>query len=233
MRRLAEFTRYAVYATPRPGLLATFGAKWLGWDAASGTACTQMVLPELPTPLEHITATPRNYGFHGTLKAPFRLSPETGQTDLVLAFRALGQTLAPVALGKLQLTRIGQFLALTPVVGKQAALAALATHVVETLDRFRAPLTDAELARRRTAGLTAEQDDFLCRWGYPYVGPEFRFHLTLTGAIEDGTLASTQKVLALHLAPILEKPLFLEDLTLVGEDAAGRFHHIERAVLSG
>lgn len=232
MRRLADFTRYAVYATPRPGPLATFGAKWLGWDAASGSACPQMVLPELPAPLDQITATPRKYGFHGTLKAPFRLSPETGQTDLVLAFRALGLTLAPVALGKLQLTRIGQFLALAPV-GEQAALGAVATQVVETLDRFRAPLNDAEFARRRAVGLTAEQDDCLYRWGYPYVGPEFRFHLTLTGALADDTLSATQKVLALHLGPILQIPLCLEDLTLVGEDAAGRFHHIERAVLSG
>jgi len=41
----------------------------------------------------------------------------------------------------------------------------------------------AELARRRTLRLTAEQDAMLARWGYPYVLEDFRFHMTLTGSL--------------------------------------------------
>ena len=39
---------------------------------------------------------------------------------------------------------------------------------------------DAELARRRRAGLTPQQDAMLVRWGYPYVFETWFFHMTLT-----------------------------------------------------
>ena len=46
--------------------------------------------------------------------------------------------------------------------------------------RFRAPTSDAELARRRRAKLTPQQDAMLVRWGYPYVFDTWFFHMTLT-----------------------------------------------------
>ena len=39
--------------------------------------------------------------------------------------------------------------------------------MVRDLDAFRAPPSEAEVARRRAAGLTPAQDAHLLRWGYP------------------------------------------------------------------
>jgi hypothetical protein len=59
------FERYAIFYTPT-GALADFGAQWLGWDSAQGSAVVQpeMTSIDLPT----ITQTPHKYGLHGTLK---------------------------------------------------------------------------------------------------------------------------------------------------------------------
>ena len=59
-------------------------------------------------------------------------------------------------------------------------LQALADACVEQLDPFRAPPSEAELARRRRANLTPQQDAMLVRWGYPYVFDTWFFHMTLT-----------------------------------------------------
>ena len=57
-------------------------------------------------------------------------------------------------------------------------------------DRCRAPLSDADLARRRRSPLTPEQDARLLAWGYPYVFEDFRFHMTLTGSVREPDTAA-------------------------------------------
>ena len=70
-----DFRRYAIYFAPRPRrALARFGAAWLGWDAEAGADRDGPELAGLPRPRAEIVATPRRYGFHATLKAPFRLA---------------------------------------------------------------------------------------------------------------------------------------------------------------
>ena len=65
------------------------------------------------------------------------------------------------------------------------ALDRLAADCVTRLDRFRAPLTAADRARRR-ASLTSDRlRENLEAWGYPYVFDDFRFHMTLTGALPE------------------------------------------------
>ena len=72
---MIEFSRYAVYyAPPADDPLAVFGAGWLGWNAVEGALAQHPEIAALPAPVERITATPRKYGFHGTLKPPFRLT---------------------------------------------------------------------------------------------------------------------------------------------------------------
>ena len=71
---MTHYSRYAVYYAPAPGPFAEFTARWLGWDAATGTEREHPEVPGLPLPVAEITATPRKYGFHGTLKPPFRLT---------------------------------------------------------------------------------------------------------------------------------------------------------------
>jgi len=225
------FTRYAVYYTPAPDSdLAAFGAAWLGWDSATGHSEPQPDLHDLD--VAAITDTPRKYGFHGTIKPPFRLAEGQTPEALDTALATLCADAAPVALDGLRLARLGRFLALVPE-GETAALAALAARAVKELDGFRAPATEAELAKRRAAGLSQAQDALLVRWGYPYVLEEFRFHLTLTGRLDPDTATQTEAALDPMLAPLSLRPYTINGLTLLGEDAAGRFHQINRYPLAG
>ena len=173
-----SYTRFAIYYVPPDGPLADFGAGWLGWDVVAGRDVTQFDLPGL----HDITMTPRKYGFHGTLKPPFRL--QDGQTlgALKQAASDLAVALAPAQCDGLKLTQIGRFLALTPY-GPIDGVQRVAAACVRELDAFRAPAGEAELARRRKVGLSARQEALLVQWGYPYVLDEFRFHLTLSGRL--------------------------------------------------
>ncbi len=224
---MSGFQRFAVYYLPEDPDLAAFGASWLGWDVGGGTPCAQ---PEIED-IGRFTDTPRKYGFHGTLKPPFRLAPGLTADDLENDVEALAARSAPVRLDGLALSVLGRFLALVPV-GDAQALTRLAFRCVTELDLYRAPPGEAELARRRKAGLTPRQEALLARWGYPYVGDEFRFHLTLTGSLGPGDLAAARAAIAMRL-PALPAPFTIGSIALVGEDAAGLFHLVHRYALSG
>ena len=229
---MTGFTRFAVYAAPEPGPLADFAASWLGWDAARGVEVAHPALPGLPRPVDEITATPRKYGFHGTLKPPFRLAPGSTREALEADLAALVTRTSPVTLDGLSLTRLGGFLALTPD-GDTSALAALAAACVRDLDCHRAPPSEDELARRRASGLSPEQEENLARWGYPYVMDDFRFHLTLSGRLPRPEADALRDILAPHLAPLIPRPFPIRDLCLFGEAPDGRFHILSRHALTG
>lgn len=231
-RGMEDFRRYAIYYVPRPGEMAEAAAAWLGWDLAQGRAVAPPLLAGLPGPLADLTAAARPYGFHGTLKAPFRLASGQSARGLNLATARLAETLAPVTLPRLQLAELGGFLALIPD-GDAKALLGLGAEVVSQLDRFRAPLSAAEIARRRPERLSPRQRDLLDTWGYPHVMEAFRFHLTLTGDLEADARAAVMRVLESWLVPILPAPFVIEDICLAGEDAAGRFHLLARHALTG
>ncbi|MDT8855460.1 DUF1045 domain-containing protein [Paracoccaceae bacterium Fryx2] len=226
------FERYAIYFAPDPGPLADFTAAWLGWDAQAGVRVVQPDIPGLPRPVEEITATPRKYGFHGTVKPPFRLARGSDVTDLHAAMLALCGHLAPVSTPALALHRLGGFVALTPL-GDPAPLADLAARVVAALDGFRAVPTHAELARRRPERLSPRQREHLDRWGYPYVMDEFRFHLTLTGNLPEAEADQVVEVLAPVLAPLLPAPFRVSSLCLFGQAEDGLFHLLHRYTLTG
>lgn len=226
-----QFRRFGIYYTPQSGAFATFGAQWLGWDIENGAHVAHPEISGLPRPVEEMTATPRKYGLHGTIKPPFRLAEGTTHEGLEEAMATLATRLTPVTLDGLNLSRIGSFVALT-IAGDQTPLAALAAEVVEGLDAYRAPPSDDELARRRKSNLTPRQEALLAEWGYPYVMDEFRFHITLTGRLARGEAEQVQTALAPHLAPLLPVPFAVPDLTLVGEDEDGMFHEIQRFALS-
>jgi len=227
-----SFARYAVYVTPPPGPLADAAAAWLGWDAAEARARAHPDLPGLPRPVAEITATPRKYGFHGTVKPPFRLAEGTTEAGLRDAVRALCARLAPVEIPRLEVGALGPFLGLLPS-GDTAPLDSLAANIVEGLDPWRAPPDAAELARRRAAGLTERQEANLVRWGYPYVMGEFHFHMTLTGPLPKAEREPVRAALADHLGPRVPAPYRIDDLTLAGEGADGCFRHLARVPLSG
>ena len=243
---MTGFRRYGVYFTPpRTGALARFGASWLGRDIATGQTVAHPELPGLPAArIEALTETPRRYGFHATLKPPFRLAPGHSADAVLADLRRICATLAPVSLPQgLQLARFGGFLALIPAdppppvsapVSPQisAQLSALSSALVRGLDPHRAPLTRPERGRRHPDRLSPEQRDNLERWGYPWVMQQFRFHMTLTGRLPADQANAAQAALSVLLQPILPVPMAIEAVALVGEDSGGRFHIIEKIKLN-
>jgi ribose 1,5-bisphosphokinase len=132
-----------------------------------------------------LTGEARRYGFHATLKAPFRLAPGARLERLLAELDAWCGTLARFPLPVLQVRRLDDFYALVPA-ECDARIDAVADACVSRFDGFRAPLTDAELARRLARPLSVRQRELLHRWGYPHVFDEFRFHLSLTGVLPGG-----------------------------------------------
>lgn len=222
-----SYTRFAIYYVPPEGPLADFGATWLGWDILNGRTAVQ---PDL-TGLHDITMTPRKYGLHGTLKPPFRLKDGQTQNGLEQSISKLATSTAPAACDRLALKKIGKFLALVPE-GPMDELSRVAEACVRDIDAFRAPSGADELARRRQAGLSARQDSLLVRWGYPYVFEEFRFHMTLSGAMPEDAMQSWTAILQSRL-PNLPTPFVVDQIALCGERQDGNFELIHRYALTG
>lgn len=213
--------RYAVYFAPGAGSgLERVCASVLGRCARTGKGLEQPGLMGVePQRLAELTASPRRYGFHGTLKPPFSLAEGMTEAGLLDAVAGLAAGRPALELPPLRLESIGSFLALTPS-GPCPELEALARACVTELDRFRRPPSDAELARRRAGGLTALQDRLLERWGYPYVLEEFRFHLTLTGGIPDpDERRRVQSGLEPILTPVLGTAVPVTELTVFCQPA--------------
>ena len=215
--------RYAIYFSPaKHSPWWNFGAQWLGRDECDDKALAQPVLTQIGlTDLNSITAEPRRYGFHATLKAPFHLRDGFSVDDLAERVQALASRLRPVSLGPLQLVTLGDFVALTPLTATEE-LATLAAACVVELDDLRAPLTAAELARRRIEQLSTREQELLRQYGYPYVLERFRFHFTLSDPLPSATAWSVMLAVAQPVARLNSSaPLLLDRLCLFVEAAPG------------
>jgi hypothetical protein len=186
--------------------------------------------PDLPG-LAQITERPRRYGFHATLKPPFRLADGAKVRQLRDAVADVARDLAPASCDGLELSRLGRFLALTAV-GDATAVSQVASECVTKLDGFRAAPTEAELAARRKPQLSNRQKRNLERWGYAYVMEDFRFHMTLTGPLPKADIASWTETLRARM-PDLPSPCVIDAITLVGEREDGNFEVIQRYPLTG
>ena len=229
---MPRFERYAIYYTPPPGPLATFGAAWLGWDIGTGAPVPHPNVPNLPESVSALTETPRRYGLHATLMPPFHLANSCAEADLRAAFDSVCSQTAPATIGPIKLVRLGRFLALVPI-DQGPALTQLAASIIQQFDPFRAPLCPADLHRRDTPHLSQDQRQNLLRWGYPYVMDQFRFHITLTGKHPKAQAEATRAALHPILAPWLNQPHSIDALSLVGQDTSGQFHTITRSQLTG
>lgn len=131
---------------------------------------------------EAIAKEPRRYGFHATLRAPFRLRRGVDEKLLVHELDAFAAARRAPPPTPLKLGTPGNFIALVPE-APSLAIDQLAADCVEAFDQFRTPLSAPERKRRLAAGLNKRQAKYLERYGYPYVMDEFRFHMTLTGPL--------------------------------------------------
>lgn len=228
--------RYALYYAPRADdALATEASQWLGYSPDSGRPRPHPRLSILPPErLAEITAEPRLYGFHGTLKAPIALVDGVSERDFIDAVGRVAIGLRAFSTPALKLAALGDFLSLVPS-DRCDPLQDLADRCVIEFDEFRRPADENELARRREAGLTPRQDQLLLRWGYPYVLEEWRFHLTLTGRIADPAERDAVKaVLAQRFRAFIDRPLQVRDLCVFRQPGPGRpFTVLARFQLGG
>lgn len=227
--------RYAVYFSPKKySPWWEFGTHWLGRNEYNHSSVPQPQLEDIPpAELARITAEPRRYGFHATLKPPFRLAAAHDETGLLARLRQLASTLKPVVLSPLRVATLGNFVALIPATDR-AGLQALASACVVELDDFRAPLLATELARRGNLNLDAREAELLNLYGYPYVMDRFRFHLTLTGPIEGSAAPRISHALAESVSQLNRGPaLSLDHLCLFVERTPGTaFQRIADMALS-
>lgn len=223
------FERYAIFYCPTSAL-AEFGSAWLGWDSRTGRAVDHPDMDGLD--VAALTKTPRKYGLHGTLKAPFYLVPTCTLSDLEQSAERFAASHTAIDIGALSLRNENGFVALRPD-GPQSALRNFAADVVRHFDPLRAPLSDADIARRRKSHLTPQQDAQLLEWGYPYVFDDFHFHLTLSGRIKPAHAVPVIDALLPRIAPLLPDPFLVEAITITGQDAQGMFHQIRRYPLTG
>jgi putative phosphonate metabolism protein len=212
--------RYALYFAPPAGSpLAGFGARWLGRDAHTGAAVAQPTVDGVPPDrLAALTASPRLYGFHATLKAPFRLGPGVTADGLreALAGFAAGRRSFALRLG---LRSLHGFLALMEAEPSDD-LRTLADDCVTAFDAFRAPMP-AEERERRARGLDQHHRAHLDRWGYPYVLDTFRFHMTLSERLSDGDAALLRWTLGPLAAAVCADPIRVDAVTLFVQPREG------------
>ena len=222
--------RYALFFTPIPGsALQRFGESWLerepedAADLLDGRVTSEDVA--------RLTEAPRRYGFHATLKAPFELVPEASQAALEDALGVFGSEISAIHGPPLQLSTLGPFAAFRPAEA-WPAINRLAALIVERFDRFRAPLTAADRARRGAAGLTDAQAALLDRWGYPYVFDEYRFHITLSDMLTPQDHERLMATLTEVVAPFCQDRMVIDAVTLVHQPSRdSRFAPVVRMPL--
>lgn len=234
--------RYAIYFAPDPdSALWRFGSAVLGYDGVTGEDVPDIVPEGFEIPdWRLLTADPRAYGFHATIKAPFRLAQDQTEEDLVTALQAFADSRTPFVLPKLEVAIVGAregegaFVALVEP-KPSPALAELEAAALEAFEPFRAPLTDKEFSRRLPETLTTRQRDYLNRYGYPFVLEDFRFHLTLTGRVpEDEVEAVHASLEALYKQHVGNESVRVDALAVYHQEkGAGRFRVLARAPFRG
>lgn len=209
--------RYALYYSPSTqSPLGSFGAAWLG-RTIEGQKLSPPTLDGVPDPVwKAATSEARRYGFHATLKPPFRLAPGATEDALIEATESFCQATPPIPLGTLSVEPLSGFIALRPK--RDEPVTAFAQACVRAFEGYRAPATDEEIARRRPDTLSPRQRQLLEQWGYPYVMEEFRFHMTLTGHLTDSASDMFLKILESRYAPLGDQVVSIDDICLFRQE---------------
>jgi putative phosphonate metabolism protein len=218
---MAHFPRYAIYYAPaRDSALDRFGAELLGHDAWTGSALPFPArVVEQIADWQELSADPRKYGFHATLKAPIALADGMTEAALLAACADFASKTRVIPVITPIVDSISGFIAIIPR-QRSPELEQLAADCVRAFDGFRARLTPDDRARRNPAKLSPRQVEYLDRWGYPYVMEEFRFHMTLTGRLGDVRRESVLAMLRERFARLKLETLAVDRLALFRQDDA-------------
>jgi hypothetical protein len=216
-----SFVRYAIFYTPQPGTaLSAFGRSWFGRanDGATLEAFSDSGLSAAFTRLP--TAASRYSGLHAVFKQPFALKSGTSAEALKTRLVSFAQRRKPVATGPLTLSRAGRFLVLRPV-RPAPALDWLAAQCVTTFDSFAAPMSDTDREERGASHHDDYQRLLLESYGDTNVLSEYRFHITLTGPLDNSHLERVAQALWPVIEEICADGVTVDALSLFG-DPGGR-----------
>jgi hypothetical protein len=182
--------RYGIYYVPLRGTkLAEFGAAVLGYDLDRGQARPRLALPGVSEDrLVQATRRAARYGFHATLKAPFRLAAGLSRVDVLKAAADIADTCRPAIISGLELAMLGTFVAFRPQ-GSCADVDMIAESFVRGLDHLRAT-EERDDAKWPPDRLSAREEELRRAWGYPYVLDQYRFHMTVTDVLESADAAA-------------------------------------------
>src|SRR5512145_1583919 len=116
------YPRYAIYFAPSErSSLWRLGCGWLGRDAQRDCALEQPRLGGLaPARIAELTAAPRLYGFHATLKPPFALAAGRSADGLRAALAGFARLRAPFLLPPLEVGMLAGFIAMLPIAASPA-----------------------------------------------------------------------------------------------------------------
>jgi len=214
--------RYAIcFTPPASDPLTLAAAEWLGRSVYSGeTADPPAVRGLALQEIAFYTAVPRRYGFGGVLKAPFRLREGSTESGLLRDLMHFSGMFSPFVIPPLRVARHHDLFGLMPV-QPSAELDDLAASVVEHFDRYRAPLSEAEIERCDPDGLSGLQFANLCRWGSAHVMEEFRFHMPLTGPVAQKDAGRMELALKSLFDPLLTQPVLFGNIALMVEEGTG------------
>ena len=233
LKPASDTPRFAIYFAPEiDSKLHSIGSQWLGRDSSSGKSLKQPYIKGISSNYFcSVTKTPRRYGFHATLKAPFRLNEDFTLMDLCSQIQRLS-ALSKTFYIKLKVRKFGNFIALM-MDPTERKMQNLASKLVENLDYFRAPLHKEEIDKRRMSALTTSEDENLLNWGYPYVFNDFRFHITLTEKIQcKSDRESIISAASSHFSGSLENTIKVSSISLfVQENSEANFLQIQQFAL--
>jgi putative phosphonate metabolism protein len=214
--------RYALYFTPpKDDPLSGLASRWLGRDTFTGELHPASPHGDVSAEEQDaLTAEPRRYGFHATLKAPFDLAASVTESDLLGVAGDFARRTAPFVVPKLVLGQLGRFFALVPG-SLYPELQDFSASVVRAFEPLRAALSDADIARRRPDELDEAHRANLLRWGYPYVMDEFRFHMTLTGPVATERQPVVSSILREKFAAHIGQSLSMTGIAVFVEERRG------------
>ena len=226
--------RFAIYFTfARDTALYQKATLWLGHCVYNEALCRKESGDGFSPQLERFRSVQQaaHYGFHATLKPPFRLQARTTRTELVDRLVDFASSIQPFNCAPLKVASIDNFIALT-LSEDCDELNQLARQCVQSFESFRAPLNETEMQKRLKPPLTLRQQQLLNQWGYPYLFDEFRFHITLTDRLSDDLVEDALHRLDLEFSPLLSSSLYIDRICLFHQkDSATPFQLVQTCLL--
>ncbi|MDR5739939.1 MULTISPECIES: DUF1045 domain-containing protein [unclassified Caballeronia] len=204
--RIARVALY--YSPPASSAWWREGCEWLGRDAESGR--------ENPASSHAWTHSPRRYGWHATIVAPFHPAAGVAWADVLAAARAWASEVRGFDM-PVRVAQMNGFMALRAANDEDdARTRAIAASALQAFASLRAEPSVESIERRIHTGMSARQIALLREWGYPYVLDEYRFHMTLSDSLDDTNARASieshwaQRIGQLGPLPVRGAALFIE-----------------------